>query len=271
MRLNIVIPVHNQVDYLKRCMESIGKTRPRSIDVTVDVIDNGSTDDVLSVLYELMKGNSRVCWRYFRNETNTGVTVPWNQGIRRAIVYGYDVVCICNSDVVFGVRALEECFNYALALDAVFPLTIQSGPLPAGFEELARMAAEFEACSTAVTDNLLAGSQPRNLEILRSLFTQKNRAAIADTGGFAGWCFFLSRHAIETVGLFDEQFTLWYQDTDYHHRLRAAGIPPIECRSCLIHHFESKTILSMPQQFEFHGWRKQDEQRYFTKYPRVKR
>jgi GT2 family glycosyltransferase len=142
---------------------------------------------------------------------------------------GEDICCICNSDVVFGKRVIGQCVEGLVkhGRGVTFPFSLKGGPLPPNFKQM------DERCNL----------QP---------YTDVN------TGGMAGWCFFIPRSTYEKVGHFDEQFTLWYGDSNYQWRITRAGLPPHEVRSCLLHHFESRTILSMPQQFECYGWRAKD-------------
>ena len=64
---------------------------------------------------------------------------------------------------------------------------------------------------------------------------------------FAAWCFALGREAIERFGhapgeFFDPRFTVWFQDTDLLHRLRAAGRPPVCVDESRIRHGLSETV-----------------------------
>lgn len=232
--LRVVIPVYGQFDFLTQCLASLRESAEFWGERTsVHVIDGGSPESPPeSVLHEIGLWPAG-CFRYERWEKNLGVTLPWNKGLRQGMAEGADVVCISNSDVVYGENVLRECVRAVTdaGYGAAFPFTpekIHRGvPLPPYWDDEHRDFSDdpFEC---------------------------------VDTGGFAGWCFFIPRRTVEKFGYFDEQFTLWYQDSQYHWRLARGGCRPVEVRSCLLHHFESRTILSMPQQFECHGWRAQD-------------
>lgn len=237
MKIRIVIPVHNQVEFLRECLASIRQTTLiKYHEITVHIIDNGSVENLTDALRALGDDIGLILTRF---DQNKGVTVPWNFGLKCGMDAGADVICISNSDVVYGPKAIQNCAEAARHYGVTFPFSIQGGPKPPDFDVRAEAAT--------------------------ALPWERNTVK---TGGFAGWCFFLARETVEKIGMFDEQFTLWYGDSDYHWRLAAASIPPMEVRSCLLHHYESRTILSMPGQFECHGWRAQDEKNFFAKYPR---
>lgn len=170
---------------------------------------------------------------------NHGVTFPWNEGLKWAKEVKADAVCVCNSDVVFGKHVIKNCMEALFTGEekAVFPLSIQGGPFPNDFYK------REETLSKTPTVE-----------------------ALVDTGGFAGWCFFLKMSTVEKIGVFDDQFRLWYQDTDYHNRLRKAGIGVYEVRNCLLHHYESRTILSMEGGFDCNGWREKDAEHFAKKW-----
>lgn len=257
MKLAIVIPVHNQMRTYQECITSLVGNFPRTVDQPVRfyVIDNGSSEPFCEwTLAVAASGVSPLPKVFKRGEVshqdmrihltrtglNLGVTKVWNMGMKAAFDDGADVVCISNSDVVYGPCVLERCAHavHSGRLGLCWPLSIQGGPLPDNFTEQAQQKLN------------MGGDAP---------------GAIVDTGGFAGWSFFLPRTTYEVVGLFDEQFTLWYQDTDYHDRLHEHGIPHAEIRNCLVHHYESKTIKGLDGGFDHQGWRQEDARRYHAK------
>jgi hypothetical protein len=166
---------------------------------------------------------------------NKGVTIPWNIGLKHALSAKADVVCISNSDVVYGSKVVERCAEEAVRHGVCYPHSVQGGPKANDFYE-------------------------------QSLAVNNSTNKVKPTSGFAGWCFFLSREAVEKTGPFDEQFTLWYQDTDYNIRVRHAGYSPVDVEDVLLHHYESRTIVSMPNGFSCYGWRQEDEKRFFAKW-----
>ena len=61
--------------------------------------------------------------------------------------------------------------------------------------------------------------------------------------GFA--CFGITPHVIETVGLFDENiYPAYYEDNDYHHRIKLLELTPIHVNTNVIHQNGSQTIRS---------------------------
>ena len=77
--VSIVIPAYNTAQYITQTIESLFRQTHKNIEVIV--VDDGSTDDTLSVLQKYAAGDERV--RVFTQE-NAGVSAARNHGIREA-------------------------------------------------------------------------------------------------------------------------------------------------------------------------------------------
>lgn len=63
---------------------------------------------------------------------------------------------------------------------------------------------------------------------------------IEKTDWMSGFCFYLTPRCIHEVGYFDEQFKVWYGDTDYEKRIQQKGAVKI-IRGLYIYHFGGKS------------------------------
>lgn len=85
---SIVIPVYNQLDYTKTCLESIQKWTEPPYELIL--VDNASTDGTRAFL-------KTVPATVITNEQNLGCARAWNQGVRAS---RGRVVAILNNDIV---------------------------------------------------------------------------------------------------------------------------------------------------------------------------
>jgi GT2 family glycosyltransferase/glycosyltransferase involved in cell wall biosynthesis len=181
--ITILIPVYNNRDYVRRCIDSV-LAHTRLPNAELLLIDDASPDPVtraLLVQYARLPNVTAL-----RNEVNLGFTRTVNRGIDYA--RGRDVVLL-NSDTVVSPRWLE-----ALALVAYGSRKI--------------------ATATALSDNAGAFSTPAVNANDTSTFISvagaarlSQRAAsyeahIVPTGN--GFCMYMRRDAIEATGLMDE-------------------------------------------------------------------
>jgi O-methyltransferase len=76
---SVIVPLYERTSYLKQCLDSILDQDPGPHDMEILVIDDGSRNDLQSLVENL--GRGRVT--YLRNKTNLGLYSSTNAGIRR--------------------------------------------------------------------------------------------------------------------------------------------------------------------------------------------
>ena len=86
--VSLVIPVYNQLDYTKRCLESIARCTDQPYELII--VDNASADGTQDFLRDVKA-------TVITNPRNLGCAKAWNQGVRAS--HG-DVVGILNNDIV---------------------------------------------------------------------------------------------------------------------------------------------------------------------------
>lgn len=80
MKVSVVIPAYNCAPYVADAVRSV--TGQTESDIEVIVVDDGSTDDTLSIVQELARHDSRIC---IITQANSGTpSVGRNKGIRAA-------------------------------------------------------------------------------------------------------------------------------------------------------------------------------------------
>jgi len=224
VELSVIIPVMNQDHYTKQILDYL--SHYTDVPFEIIVIDNGSTDDTKPILKKAEASMadkftllSRV--KVITHKQNKGISVSWNEGLAEA--KGKYLAIINNDLLILDGWASKMIETMKLNPDiwAISPKFSRGGtPLP-NFEERAKELREAPI---------------RYIPI----------GVPGTAGGFAGFCFILSRTCYEEVGKFDEQFFYWFSDTDYWYRCKAMGHQPVQSQNVLIHHYESQTISKVP-------------------------
>jgi len=170
------------------------------------VVDNGSDGDEARVIQREFGGRVEVV----RNAGNLGFAGGMNVGIRRALEAGAEYVLLLNNDV-----------------------TVDSGFLTAMVAAAGRRPDLAAACpkayfrdrpdvlySTGGRVNVWTGTarQVGRGERDRGQYEEEAVRDYAD-----GLCMLMSREAIERVGLLDEGYFLYWEETDWCFRARAQG------------------------------------------------
>lgn len=209
----IVVPVHNQLEYTRRCLESV--FRHADLPFRLVVVDNASRDGTAGFLAGLAGGPPPTprleAVEVITNRENAGVARSWNRGLRAAAP-GRPVVFL-NNDVVVTPGWLGAVLSFLAERPeaGIAGPHVTDGELPAGYEE---WAAAHAAAHRDLTED-----------------------------GFHGCCFALSPEVIARVGEFDERFEIGgWEDVDYCHRARLAGFSPRVTHRAVVHHFGSRTI-----------------------------
>lgn len=81
MKLSIIIPVYNVEEYVERCFNSVRKLEDTKLDYEVIFVNDGSTDNSLSVINKIAEGNSYV---RILSQENQGLSGARNTGIEAA-------------------------------------------------------------------------------------------------------------------------------------------------------------------------------------------
>jgi len=189
----------NRLKDTLECLESLEKiTYPNK---HLIVIDNGSTDGSPD---GIAKNFPKV--EQLRNQSNLGFAAGFNVGLRHAIEQGADFVFIVNNDTTIAPDALEHLIKAAQpqAIAAVAPI-IYYTHAP---EEVWSAGSNRNPITLDTQDNHGRGQ----------VFTQPTERDFLSGCGLLIKC-----SVLKEVGLFDERFFFYYEDSDFSLRLQKAG------------------------------------------------
>ncbi|MCR4317993.1 MAG: glycosyltransferase family 2 protein [Planctomycetes bacterium] len=213
---SIIIPVFNEADYTRLCLESLARTTDVA-QVDVIVIDNGSSDHSADVLA------SFPFVRVIANEENKGFAIAVNQGIRAANPES-DVV-VLNNDTVLTDGWLTSLRDVAKRENAgaVGPVTNSCG----GSQKI-----ECPRITLATIDEF---ARERRREFAGRCY---------ETDLLIAFCVLFTNRAIRIAGGFDERFELGnFEDNDICRRLRGAGEKLVVAEDVFIFHFGSRSFI----------------------------
>lgn len=114
IKVSVIVPVYNTESYLEEAVRSI--MNQTLSDIEIIIIDDGSTDNSLSVIKKLADEDNRIS---VYSQTNQGLSNTRNFGIE---VSGGEFVYFMDSDDILDIKTLEECYNLSVEkrLDFVF-------------------------------------------------------------------------------------------------------------------------------------------------------
>lgn len=159
--------------------------------------------------------------RIIENKQNRGFPAAVNQGIENATG---DAILLLNNDTIVTTGWLDRLRT---ALDSDERIQV-IGPLTNCTAGLQRIPAKYSL------ENLDDFAWDRRVS---------NRDQLELVPEVTGFCMLIDRKAIQSIGLFDEQFgTGLYEDVDYCKRVRDAGFQIAIAHDVFIHHFGHKSF-----------------------------
>lgn len=203
-KIGLVTVLYNEKEVLKDFFESLGKQRYRNFKLYV--IDNSPTKEAFDEAQKLAELHN-IDSEFIYNNANVGVAKGNNQGIVRSMKEGCEYTLLLNNDIVFDDSTIEKMVDYAQEHheDMMVPKIYYHG-----------------------SNKLwMAGghiSKLRGVAVHRGDVEDRGQYNTIEYIGYAPTCFMLIRNKLfEDVGLMDEKYFVYYDDTDFVYRANEAG------------------------------------------------
>ncbi len=226
MDLSIIIVNWNTRELLKACLLSLYETLPE-IDYEVIVVDNASRDGSASMVKDDFP---RVL--LIENQTNRGFAAANNQAL--TIMRGRYALLI-NSDTVLTENAVSLLFSF---LEDHPEAAMCCGQLLNADGSKQHSIASFPSLLTLMT----------NISFLEYLWPQRYPSKRyewkkpIETDSCIGACMLVRKRAIEAVGMLDERYFFFFEETDWAYRMRTSGWKIFHLPGAFIYHLQGQSI-----------------------------
>lgn len=217
--VSIVIPVYNQLEFTRKCIESLVETIYETIELII--VDNASMDGTKEFLTNLYQEKLNLITVF--NEENLGFPKAVNLGIEKA---NGKYLIIANNDIIFTNGWLERMIEVAeseMKIGLVGPISNEVSGLQKDENALYSSMEEMKEYS----------------ERIKAI----NKNDVQHFPRLAFLCTLIKREVIETIGGLDERFSPGnYEDDDYCLRAQLAGFKAVIAKDVFIHHYGSKSF-----------------------------
>jgi N-acetylglucosaminyl-diphospho-decaprenol L-rhamnosyltransferase len=203
--VTVVILVYNTPDLLVQCLQNFCE-RCRMLGWQIIVVDNGSAEDVSGLIGEKFGGVEVI-----RSESNLGFAAGNNLGLRSA---KGEFVILMNSDVIAQpdtLGALVASLQKELGTGAMSPGLLTARGEPQAF-----------SFGSAPSPGYLIRRGMRYLFRLGPLHNWATEEPI-EVDWVSAACICVRAKVINEIGGLDERFPLYFEDSDWCLRMRAAG------------------------------------------------
>ncbi len=184
------------------CLESLASQQ--NVHLHVLVVDNGSTDGSAAQIQAAFPEVEMV-----RSPENLGYGPGANLGIRRALQAGAEYILLLNNDATIAQDALSQLLKYDQdGVGILAPLIYYAAP----------------------PDRIWSAGGDTHPLTLEKSSPYRNKT---DPGGWPetiardfipGTAILVPGRVFEEIGIFDEQFRMYYDDADFCERIRRAGL-----------------------------------------------
>ncbi|UZN01942.1 glycosyltransferase family 2 protein [Cellulomonas sp. S1-8] len=260
--VTVVTVTYDAAGLVRTCLDSLAAQRLDGVRMAVVVVDNASSDGTAEVVADEYPEV-----RLVRSARNLGFAGGNNLALRQV---RSPYVVLVNNDAV-------------IAPDAVWALVRAMDAAPDDVAAMAAtvlLAARFRAAGPDEQDapGAVQGPDGRwvpdpagDVRLVNSTGNEvrtdgfgQDRGWLADAArhrpardvfGFSGAAAVLRTSALRDVGLFDESFFMYYEDTDLSWRLRLAGYRVEHCADAVVEHVHAASSGEGSELFRFHDAR----------------
>jgi len=223
--LYIIIVNWNTKEFLLPCLRSIIEGG-QGTGWEVIVVDNGSRDGSREEVKKVFPSAHLI-----ENEKNFGFAKAANQGLQKA---SGRFVLLLNPDTQVKNGAIERLVSF---MDAHSDVGVAGAQLLNADGSKQNSIANFPSLGTELL----------NKSLLRWLFPKKfpgkerNYSEPIEVDSVIGACMMVRRDALDQVGLLDEDYFLFLEETDWCYRMKKAGWKIYHIPQAEIYHFQGKS------------------------------
>lgn len=222
--VDVIVPVYNQRALVESCLASVLAAQNSAAHELI-VVDDASTDPALKDHLAQLAGHGRI--KLVTNPENKGFTKSVNLGMR--IHPERDVVLLNSDTVVYGswLDRLRMAAYSDLMVATVNPLTNAShiGCYP------------YRAANGDVAFEI-------SDQELDRLASEANKGRFAHVHTTVGFCMYIKRAALDSVGYFDEvHFPIGYgEESDFCYRAAKIGWKHLIAGDTFVRHWEGQSF-----------------------------
>ncbi len=216
MLLTVIIPIHNALQALETCLESVRQTVPTATEILL--LDDASDDPAIQTLIRQYLGNSGPAWRLEQQTQNLGFVATVNRGMQMTS----GNVVLLNSDTIVTngwLQGLQRCLASDDSIATATPWSNNG---------------EIVSMPRFCVNNPV----PDQLEVIARVIAETSQPVYPELPTAVGFCMAISRAAIDEIGLFDrELFGLGYgEENDFSLRAIKSGYRNVLCDDVYVAH-----------------------------------
>jgi GT2 family glycosyltransferase len=224
--ISIIIVNWNTKELLLNCLRSIYRT-VHVISFEIWLVDNASTDGSVESVQSLYPDLYVI-----KNETNLGFAAANNLALRRM---NGRYALLLNTDTVLTEDAVKRLYDF---MESTPQAGLSCGQLLNQDDSRQNSIANFPSLFSLLCNETL----------LRILFPKKfpskrhTYALPVEIDSCVGACVMARKEAMDEVGLFDERYFFFFEETDWARRMKHSGWKLYFVPDAQIYHYQGQTV-----------------------------
>lgn len=230
LKLSIVIVTYNNQKTIKKCLASILNSDLTNINLNLIIIDNNSSDKTISSVKKFFSSGPIADHPFFAgyflvaNKSNLGFAKAVNQGLKLAQEKtNPDYFFLLNPDAYLEKKCLRTLLKSSSLKKSTQSL---KSPLIINLKN---------------KKPWFSGGKLSWLKMRTKHLSDNNQS----TDYLTGCALLIPKEIVQAIGFFDENFFLYYEDTDFSLRSKQAGFSLEIIPSALAYHQESYSFKSI--------------------------
>ncbi len=234
-KILVVIVNYNSFDFCQKCLESLAKEKLLHPHLKIHVVDNCSPDGSAQNLQELVKKKNWHDWvQITAHPKNDGFGAGNNVALEANLASNEpaDFYLLINPDTEVRPGAVGALLDFMQKNPQASILGPRTESTPGQVDP---SAFRFPSLGS----DFLAGFRVRFFDKIfhRWLIAPKPSTHPKQCDWISGGCMFIRREVLATIGLFDEDFFLYFEETDLCHRASRHGLQTWYVPSAVIMHW----------------------------------
>lgn len=231
--ISIIALNWNGKKFIDPLVESVAKQKLIDIDIEFLFVDNDSSDDSVSYYSQTYEKDN---FRLVKNSANFGYSKGNNLGIKQA---KGDYVLVCNNDLIMDENLVQNLYD-----------------------EIIKSKADL------VVPKLMFLNKPGYINNAGSVLDKNNSWPVSEVGfgekddgqydtvreisAFCGACVLFTREFLHNVGLYDDKFFMYFEDSDLSWRGQDAKRKFAYNPKAIAHHHHTGTSVEGSKKFNYY-------------------
>ena len=230
MHLSVIIVTYNSNKYIEDCLRSIIKNIDSFVNYEIIIIDNASQDNTIKLIEDFQ--NDKV--RLLKRKSNKGYSNSINKAVKIAT---FENILILNPDTILKEASVVNLISFfdkpdfgivgakLLNLDGSFQLSSRRH-----FPTLGVLISYFFRLNKLFKKSTFFGKYN---------YTYASTKLPMEVDSVSGACMLFSKKTYYKVKGFDENFFIYFEDTDFCLKVKDAGLKVMYCPEAEVLHYNN--------------------------------